>query len=233
MEQFDPGTVFRLIDVVGVVANGILGAAVARAKGFDIVGFIVLSIASGLGGGMIRDVLLQSGPPVALTDPAYLSSALGACAIAYVVDVDSRWARRALIVADMLVMGCWSATGTAKALGVGLGLVPAILLGVTTAVGGGMVRDVLVGEVPRVFGGQPLYASVAAIGSAEMVFFWRLGSPDVGAAASVVTCTVLGLLAVRRKWILPPAPVITAIPVPKDVTTPWRRRRGQDRGGGS
>lgn len=69
-ELFDPNQVFRIVDIAAVVANGLLGGAVARAFRFDIVGFLLLAVACGMGGGMIRDILLNSGLPVALTDGA-------------------------------------------------------------------------------------------------------------------------------------------------------------------
>ncbi|MBS6433294.1 MAG: TRIC cation channel family protein, partial [Rothia mucilaginosa] len=76
-EFFDPDQVFRIVDIAAVVANGLLGGAVARAFRFDIVGFLLLAVACGMGGGMIRDVLLNSGLPVALTDSGYWIGAIG------------------------------------------------------------------------------------------------------------------------------------------------------------
>ncbi len=194
--------VFRVVDVTGVVANGLLGGAVARSRRFDIVGFAMLAIISGLGGGMIRDVLLGVRP-VALTDPAYLSGALVAAVIAYVVKLEGPIPRRALGMADLLALGCWSATGAVKASMLGLGWLPAIMLGVITAVGGGMLRDVLVGKVPTVFGGNTLYASLAVLGSIEAIAFYHAGRSDLGMAASILTCAVLGVLARRLGWMLP------------------------------
>jgi uncharacterized membrane protein YeiH len=75
----------RALDLSGVAANAMLGGAVARAERLDPVGFVVLAIMLGVGGGMIRDTLLQHGPPVALTDYAYLVTALAAAAVAIVI----------------------------------------------------------------------------------------------------------------------------------------------------
>ena len=200
---WDAETIFRIVDVTGVVANGLLGGAVARSRRFDIVGFATLAIISGLGGGMIRDVLLGSGYPVALVDPAYLTGALFAAVIAYVVHLEGALARRALALCDMLALGCWSATGTIKAAALGLEPIPSIMLGVITAVGGGMLRDVLVGKTPAVFGGNTLYASIGVLGSIEALVLFHLGHPQAGMAASIITCAVLGLLARRLGWMLP------------------------------
>ena len=186
-----------------MVANGLLGGAVARSRRFDIVGFVTLAIISGLGGGMIRDVLLNSGYPVALTDPAYLSGALIAAVIAYLINLEGTLARRALALADVLALGCWSATGTIKAASLGLAPIPSIMLGVITAVGGGMLRDVLVGKTPAVFGGNTLYASLGVLGSIEALILFNLGHAQAGMAASIITCAVLGLLARKLGWMLP------------------------------
>lgn len=205
VKVFDPTTLFRIVDIMGVVANGLLGGIVARRMRFDIVGFLVLAILSGLGGGMIRDVLLTTRP-IALTDPAYLGGAISAAAVAYFVTLHGKWLRRALVIADALAVGCWSATGTIKALAFGLDAVPAVLLGVTTAVGGGMLRDVLTGRIPSIFGGNTLYATLAVIGSFEALWLTKLGLSGVGMGVAIVTCAVLGVLARRFGWRLPTAP---------------------------
>ncbi|MDO4916626.1 MAG: TRIC cation channel family protein, partial [Rothia sp. (in: high G+C Gram-positive bacteria)] len=144
MESWDPTLFFRVVDVSAVVANGLLGGAVARAFRFDVVGFILLAVLSGMGGGLIRDVLLGIGFPVALTDSSYWIGAIVAATLAYILDLGSQWASRVLVVVDFLGMGCWAATGTIKALGSGLHWLPAIALGITTAVGGGVLRDIMV-----------------------------------------------------------------------------------------
>ncbi|MDO5682349.1 MAG: TRIC cation channel family protein [Propionibacteriaceae bacterium] len=195
---------FRLVDVFGVFANAVLGGAVARTKGFDAIGFAILAICSGLGGGMLRDVLLGVGFPVALTDPLYLSSALIGAAVAFLLDLGRGWGRRALLLGDALALGCWSATGAAKALGVGLAYLPAIFLGVITAVGGGMLRDILVNQTPSVFNG-PLYATVSVIASTEMVVLRSLDQYGLGMGLAIITGGVLGLVSRWRQWTLPPA----------------------------
>ena len=127
---------FRAIDLSGVLFNGILGALIARRKNFDLVGFVVLAILTATAGGILRDVMIQNGPPFALTDPYYLYAACAGAMIAWLVPFTSRPARRFLVVADALVLGVWAATGASKALANGLGVMPALLLGCLTAVGG-------------------------------------------------------------------------------------------------
>lgn len=228
--EWDAAALFRFVDVVGVVGNGLLGGAVARAYRFDLMGFALVAIMSALGGGMLRDVLLNSGHPVALTDPAYLTGALVAAVIAYFVEIEGRLPRRALVLADLLALGCWAATGTIKASTLGLAPIPSVLLGVITAIGGGIVRDMLVGRIPTVFGGNPLYGSLAIVGSIEALLLHRVGLWEAAMGSSIATCLVFGLLARRLGWRLP-EPVdfsLRSIRVPA-VRERLRRTRGDDR----
>lgn len=209
MEQLTPDVLFRIVDVAGVIGNGLLGGAVARAKGFDLIGFLILAVTSALGGGIMRDVMLGRGFPVALTDPWYLGGALAATLVAYVLTLDGPISRRTLVVVDMLALGCWSATGAAKGLAAGLGFVPSVFLGVVTGVGGGMLRDVMVRETPKVFGGHPVYATFGIIAAAEMALMYRFDHYRLGMLLAIVTATVLGVLARWRNWQLPDAPTVT------------------------
>jgi uncharacterized membrane protein YeiH len=100
---------FRAIDLTGVFANAVLGGVLARAERLDPVGFGALAIMSGLGGGLLRDTLLQHGTPVALTDYAYILTALAGAAIAFVVRVEGRLWDRGFPYLDALALGCWAA----------------------------------------------------------------------------------------------------------------------------
>ncbi|MDO5049801.1 MAG: trimeric intracellular cation channel family protein [Actinomycetaceae bacterium] len=194
---------FRVIDLTGVFLNGIIGGRLARQKRFDAVGFAVLAIMSALGGGMVRDTLLQAGPPVALTDPYYLGTALVGALIAFLWRLDSKFASRAMLVADGLVLGTWAATGAMKTLALGFGVMPAILLGMTTAIGGGMIRDVSAGNVPMVFGGNNLYATPAAVASIVMVIFFYFDLNMIGMLMATIVGSSFTVVAHWRSWQLP------------------------------
>jgi uncharacterized membrane protein YeiH len=194
---------FRGVDLTGVFANAMLGGVIARAERLDPVGFAILAILSGLGGGLIRDTLLQHGTPIALTDYAYVLTALGGAAVAFVMGVEGRAWDKAFPVMDALALGCWAAAGAQKTLAVGLGWLPAILLGTITAVGGGMVRDVVLRRIPAIFGGNTLYATCAVIASGVMVGLYDAGLVSVGLILSTVTGAALVLLARWRGWQLP------------------------------
>lgn len=195
--------VFRVIDLTGVLLNGILGGKLARSKRFDAVGFVILAIMSAMGGGIIRDVMLQQGPPIALTDPFYISTALVGAAIAFLWKLDNRFWVVALILADGIVLGSWAATGAIKTMSAGFGVMPALMLGITTAVGGGMIRDVTAGNVPQVFGGNNLYATPALVSAGVMVTLYSFGHPTLGMITATVVGSSFTVLAHWRKWQLP------------------------------
>lgn len=214
-----PGA-FRTLDLVGVFLNGVLGGTIARQRRFDLVGFAILAIVSGLGGGMLRDTLLQAGPPVALTDPLYLTTALVGALVAFVARLEGRWWTRTYLVGDALVLGCWAATGATKALTSGLGPLPAVLLGVTTAVGGGMIRDIVVGRVPTIFGGNTLYATSAVFACLATIPLHAAGLETLGMLAAIVVGSGLSILARWRRWTLPDADAVRL--------RPWRPARHRD-----
>lgn len=224
MDRLDPQLVFDTVDLLGVLTNAILGGAIARQLKMDLIGFMFLAVMSGLGGGMLRDVLLQVGFPVALTNPAYLGTALVGAVVAFLLHFRGKWALRVLVVADSLSLGCWAATGTAKALSVGLSWLPALMIGVITAVGGGMIRDMSVGRVPQIFGGNTLYATGALVASIEMVILYRMAHPTWGMAVAIVSAALLTVLARRRGWRLPGVGSLE-VRLPKAPALPKSRRR--------
>ena len=195
--------VFRVIDLTGVLLNGILGGKLARSKHFDAVGFVVLAIMSAMGGGIIRDLMIDQGPPVALTDPLYISTALVGASIAFLWKLDNKFWIVALILADGTVLGCWAATGAMKTLSAGFGVMPALLLGITTAVGGGMIRDVSAGNVPQVFGGNNLYATPALVSAGVMVILYSVNLPMIGMIIATIVGSSFTVVAHWRKWKLP------------------------------
>lgn len=205
MHQDGLSELFRILDLTGVFANAILGGLVARRERLDPIGFLTLAVLSGLGGGIVRDVLLQHGPPAALKDYAYLLTALAGAAISYVANVRGPVWDRVWPVIDAVALGTWAAAGAQKSLAVGIGWLPAILLGTITAVGGGAIRDIVTRRVPTVLGGNTLYATCAIAASGVLVLFTENSHPTAGLVASTVTGAGLCLIARWRGWILPEA----------------------------
>jgi uncharacterized membrane protein YeiH len=193
----------RVLDLTGVFANALHGGVIARSQRLDPVVFAVLAILSGLGGGIIRDVLLQHGTPIALTDYTYVLTALGAAVLAFLLPIAGRVWDRVWPLIDALALGCWAAAGAQKTLAFGLGWLPAVLLGTVTAVGGGFVRDVVLRRVPGILGGNTLYATCALLASAVMVGLYRAGHPTAGSVAATVIGAGLCLIARWQHWVLP------------------------------
>lgn len=195
--------IFVVIDLIGVLLNGILGGRLARTKGFDFVGFCVLAIMCSLAGGMLRDLILDSGPPIAITNKYYLITAIIGAAIAWMWPLNSKWSTRIIVLFDGIILGCWSATGAAKTLSLGFGIVPAIMLGMMTAIGGGMIRDIASGNVPTVFGGNNLYATPAFVSAGIMVIFFKFDLMMIGMLVATIIGSSFTVLAHWRQWKLP------------------------------
>jgi uncharacterized membrane protein YeiH len=194
------GELFRAIDLLGVLGNAVLGGIVARDERMDPIGFVALAILSGLGGGLIRDTLLQHGPPIALIDYLYVMTAVVGAFIAFVVPVQGRFWNVAFPAIDALALGCWATTGAQKTLAVGLGWLPAVLLGTITAVGGGALRDLAVRRIPQIFGGNTLYATCAVVASFVVVLFTYSGLASVGTVVATCVGAALCLIARWRGW---------------------------------
>lgn len=194
------GEFLRIIDLAGVFGNAILGGIVAREHHLDPIGFVVLASLSGLGGGMIRDTLLQHGPPVALTDNFYALAVIAGAIVAFLTPIHARAWAMTFPVIDALALGCWAAAGAQKTLTVGLGWLPAILLGTITAVGGGAMRDIAVRQTPAIFGGNTLYATCALTASVMAVVLDFFGHSTTGTAVATGVGAALCLIARWRGW---------------------------------
>lgn len=199
----DLGDIIRVVDLVGVAVNGLLGGEIARRERLDPIGFAVLGILSALGGGMLRDTLLQRGTPVALTDPWYLVVALVAALVAFVVPFEGRTWNAIYPSLDGLALGTWAAVGTQKALSLGLGWLPALLLGTITAVGGGMIRDIVLARRPAFLGGNTLYATCAIIACGVAILLNGLVTAEVAVLVSAAIGAPLVVVAKARGWKLP------------------------------
>lgn len=171
----------------------------------DLFGVLVLAFAAGNAGGLTRDVLLGATPPPGISDWRYIGVSLAAGLVTfYQAPVIDRL-RSPVLVLDAAGLALFAVSGTLKALAAGLNPIAAMLLGVLTGVGGGMLRDVLVSEVPAVLRGE-LYASAALAGAALVVLGRLLDLPTpIGVVAGGVLCFVLRYLAIRRGWRLPVA----------------------------
>lgn len=199
----------RVLDLLGVAANALLAGALARSLKFDVIGFMFLGIVTGLGGGILRDTLIQHGTPYALTDPAYLAAAMVGSLVSFLYPTTGRWWLRSAKFIDAVALGAWGAVGAQRALMADLSPLAAILLGTITAVGGGIIRDVLVGRTPIIFGGSTLYATSATVAAGTaVVLYLFVVPPGWGGLTSLAGMLIGGtmcLLAYRYGWSLPGA----------------------------
>ena len=162
----------------------------------DWLGVAVLAVLTGVGGGVVRDVVLGATPPAAFQDERYLAACLlGAAAVLVAArPISARWNR--VMIADGLGLGLFAALGAAKGLEYGLGPLGVVLMGALTAVGGGVVRDVLVGERPAVLY-KGFYATAALVGSATL-----LGLDAAGAAVPTQLLLAASVTSALRFWAL-------------------------------
>ena len=186
-------TLVRLLDLLGIGVFAVSGALAAGRKRLDLLGVFVLASVTAIGGGTIRDLLLDRHPMFWLTDAAYLGVIIAAVAVtfAYV-----RWRRPplvSLLVADALGLALFSIAGAQIAQSAGLPAVSVVLLGTMTGVGGGVIRDVLSAEIPFVLRRGNLYASAVIIG---IVGYLMLES--IGVARQPASLIGMGIIAAAR-----------------------------------
>ncbi len=192
-----------ILNLVGTFAFGLSGGIVAVRKQMDLFGVLVLSVATGLGGGIMRDLILGHTPPATLNDWRYLATA----AIAgLVVFVDYRqvvhWSRF-ITAFDAAGLALFTVTGTTIALNAGLTPVPAALLGMLTGVGGGALRDVLAAEVPLVLRAE-IYAIASLFGATIIIIANQ--AQLLGSFAEVIAASAifgLRMVSVWRGWRIP------------------------------
>ncbi|WP_181034025.1 trimeric intracellular cation channel family protein [Arthrobacter sp. GMC3] len=193
-----------ILDLIGVFFFAVSGSLLAARRGFDLVGSLLLGSMVGLGGGVARDIILNTGPPSAFTNPIYLAPPLLAAVLVYFIPGNIERSARLLLTFDAGGLALFCITGTLKALEAGMNPVAALLLGVTTAVGGGILRDVTANEVPRVFDPKDLYAIPAFVGAGLAAALWHLGWLNLltGTLAAVVVFG-LRMLSLRFGWHAP------------------------------
>lgn len=175
----------HVLDLVGIFVFALSGALVGVRRRLDVVGMAVLAEITALGGGIARDLILNV-PPAAFSSVGYVVVPLLATVIVFFWHPHVQRVMPAVDVLDAAGLGLFCAVGTEKAMHFGLTPLHATLLGVITAVGGGILRDVLAGQIPTLLYDRQLYAVPAMLGSAVMALLYTLnlyGWPATLAAA--------------------------------------------------
>jgi uncharacterized membrane protein YeiH len=192
-----------VLDLVGTFVFAISGAMAGVTRRLDLFGILVLSFVAGNVGGIARDVLIGSVPPAAISDWRYLAVSLLAGVITfYSFSVVDRL-RSPVLVFDAAGLALFVVSGAQKALAFGLNPVMAALLGMLTGVGGGMMRDLLLAEIPTVLR-TDLYAVAGLAGAAVVVIGNLLHLPPTATTIiGALLCFGLRLMAIHRGWHLP------------------------------
>jgi uncharacterized membrane protein YeiH len=198
---------------VGIGASqGALFAAQFRDRRLDLLGVAIIGIATGFGGGILRDVLLAQ-VPAALTSNWYLIVATIAALLGMLLERLISWLGPLITVLDALTIGLFAAIGSTKALAAGLPVVPAVFVGVLSAVGGSILRDLLMHQPVALMHVGSLYAVAAVAGTVSLVALLVAGAPVFVAAVVCVALTVgVRVLAVLFDWTLPEQKAIERLP---------------------
>ncbi|WP_330459945.1 trimeric intracellular cation channel family protein [Streptomyces sp. NBC_00820] len=207
LQQLFSPSVQHTLDVIGIFVFAISGALLAVRKNFDLFGIAVLAEVTALGGGLFRDLIIGAVPPAAFTDLGYFVTPLLTAVVVFFLHPHVERIQSAVLVFDAAGLGLFCVTGTTKAYSYGLGLTASATLGLATAVGGGVLRDVLANEVPSLLRwDRDLYAVPAIVGATMVVLCIRYDAlTPFTSGAAALTAFVLRLLAMKFHWRAPRA----------------------------
>ncbi|GIJ11253.1 trimeric intracellular cation channel family protein [Micromonospora andamanensis] len=202
-------TALLLADLAGVAVFAASGASAAVAKRLDLFGVVFVGFVASLGGGIVRDLVIDEVPPLAFADWRYAGTAAVTAAAIFWLHPQFARLRTTVLVLDAAGLGLFTVAGTLKALDAQVPAVGACLIGMITAIGGGLVRDLLTGEIPVVLR-REIYAVASLLGSMVVVLLNSLGHTGP-LPLTVAAGLVFGvrLVALRRRW---SAPVATLRP---------------------
>lgn len=200
---------FRIFDYVGVFVFALSGSIMAVRKEMDLYGSGILAIMTALGGGLMRDIMIGRIPPLVLTDGTYVLTALAGVLTVYLLYENMERFHYPLRILDAVGLGVFTVLGSRMAMEAGLPWFAAVMIGVISGTGGGMIRDVLAREVPLVLQ-REIYAMAAVPGA--MFYVAVITWTDPGGAASLVLpvatalfIAVFRILSVYRDWHMPRA----------------------------
>ncbi len=215
----DPVQTPLWLDLAAVTTSALGGSLIAVRAKFDVTGVVALGILTGLGGGLLRDILLNQ-LPVALKNPWYIVAAVLASAAVAVLAHQVTKLAWLLLVFDAAALGLYGVTGANKALANGISPVPAILVGLIAGLGGGVICDLMTTKPPAIFQRGHLYATAAFVGLALYVVAIKFDAPaNETAVVSAIVIFGLRIAARSRDW---------KGPQPVDVPIEIRKRLDAD-----
>jgi uncharacterized membrane protein YeiH len=199
----ETATALFVADLVGVAVFAASGGSAVVAKRLDVFGVVFVGSVAALGGGILRDIVINQSPPLAFADWRYGATAAAAALLVFFFHPHLVRIRRFVLLLDAAGLGLFTATGTLKALDFGVPFVGACILGMVTGIGGGLLRDLLTGEIPVVLRSE-IYAVASLAGAVAVALGRRLGAPGLvmllGAAALTFAIRVTAML---RGWSAP------------------------------
>lgn len=197
-------TLLLTLDLVGTFVFALNGAFTAiKVAHLDLVGVVTLGVITAVGGGIMRDLLIGDTPPAAFSLWYYLGVAMLGGVIAFVVGHHLHRFRIPILILDAAGLSLFAVVGAAKALDFGLGLIPAVLLGILTAVGGGTIRDMMLGKIPTILHSE-LYVVPAALAAVTVVAADYAGLPEgLAALVGAALCFALRGLSLRYRLNVP------------------------------
>ena len=202
------GNIVFFLEIMGTVAFAASGAMIAVNRKMDIFGIAMLGLFTATGGGVLRDLLLGNTPPATFRQPVYALTALVVAGVMFLKPVRSRWNAHGrvfdavLLAMDSVGLGVFTVVGVEVALAADSNLFTAVFVGVVTGVGGGILRDVMAGQLPFVFV-KHFYACASLIGALACALLWPwLGQLGAMLAGAVIVIA-LRLLAAKFHWKLP------------------------------
>ena len=219
----------HILDIFGTFVFAVSGAFKAVRYELDILGVLVLAIATGVGGGIVRDVMLGSHPPAAFQDETYLFVCVLGGLIVFIAanKIAPRWDY--VMIADAVGLSVFAAIGSAKAQMYGLGAIGIIMMAAITATGGGAIRDILVNEIPAVLRAD-FYATAALLGGTAFVAANRLEfSQETQLIATVCVTFCLRVLAMKYRISLPKMHSLPASPSQLTQIRKYKKHSKQDK----
>ena len=175
-------------EFAGALTGGLAGGIIAVRARYDIFGTVVIAIVAGLGGGIMRDILLQDFGIYAFQHPVLLVACATAGVFAFYFHKIATMFDWVIDFLDNLSVGLWAVVSVGKGLSAGLGIVPSIILGTIVAVGGGVMRDILMAQRPTAFQSGPLYGTASLVGSTT---FALMKQNDFLGGYAAITCVAV------------------------------------------
>ncbi|ABO49162.1 protein of unknown function UPF0126 [Desulforamulus reducens MI-1] len=193
-------TLLSLLDMIGTFAFALTGALVAVRKEMDLYGILLLSFVTAIGGGTTRDLLLGNTPVFFLNQPSYFYISLLAGFCTFLFHKELFKINSIILILDALGLGLFVCVGVSIALSAHISFTGAVILGVVTGTVGGIIRDLLAGEIPTVLV-KDFYALICVVGGILYVYLHHLNVPhDITLLVSASVIFFLRLAAIKLKW---------------------------------